>query len=232
MYRLIIMLGLLSLLTFMGLLSSVIYSEKSYDLKINNIIYTSNGFIDNKEIIQSLISEKKFQNLIKDNEFVKVETKLKEIKSIENIDIYFNDKNELGIRLIDRTPIAYLKDSNSLIDINGKVFKKKQPKNDSLPTINGNISEQQILKIINVISAFKKDKFLKNKLNEIWFKNDHLYVRIKNLELDVKLGNENKIIDKLKMLKGFYAYQLKNINQTKYKQLDLVYNNRLVAIKK
>ena len=232
MYRLIIMLGLLSSLIFMGLISSFNYSEKSYDLKTYNILYTSNGFIDNQEIVKSLISEKQFQNLIKDSEFVKVETKLKEIKSIENIDIYFNHKNELGIKLIDRTPIAYLKDSNSLMDINGKVFEKEQPKNDSIPTINGNISEHQILKIINVISAFKKDKFFENKLNEIWFKNDHLFVRIKNLELDVKLGNENKIIDKLKMLKGFYAYQLKNINQTKYKQLDLVYNDRLVAIKK
>ena len=84
------------------------------------------GFIDNKEIIKSLISEKQFQNLIKDNELIKVETKLKEIKSIENIDIYFNDKNELGIKFNDRTPIAYLKDSNSLIDINGNVFKKEQ----------------------------------------------------------------------------------------------------------
>ena len=52
------------------------------------------------------------------------------------------------------------------------------------------------------------------------------------MNLDIKLGNENKIIDKLKMLKGFYAYQLKNIDQEKYKQLDLVYNDRLVAIKK
>ncbi len=232
MYRLIIMLGLLSLLIFMGLISSFTYSEKSYDLKTNNIVYTSNGFIDNKEIVRSLISEKQFQNLIKDNEFIKLETKLKEIKSIESIDIYFNDKNELGIKLIDRTPIAYLKDSNSVMDINGKVFEKEQLKNDSLPTINGNISEQQILKIIDVISAFKKDKFFENKLREIWFKNDHLYVRIKNLELDVKLGNQDKIIYKLKMLKGFYAYQLKNINQIKYKQLDLVYNDRLVAIKK
>ncbi len=232
MYRLIIMLGLLSSLIFMGLISSFNYSEKSYDLKTNNILYTSNGFIDNKEIVKSLISEKQFQNLIKDNEFVKVETKLKEIKSIENIDIYFNDKNELGIKLIDRTPIAYLKDLNSLIDINGKVFEKGQSKNDSLPSINGNISEQQILNIINVISAFKKDKFFENKLKEIWYKNDHLYVRIKNLELDVNLGNQNKTIDKLKMLKGFYAYQLKNINQIRYKQLDLVYNDRLVAIKK
>ena len=226
------MLGLLSVIIIMGLLSSFTYNETSYDLKSNNIEYTSKGFIDNKEIIKSLIREKQFQNLIKDNEFVEVEKKLKEIKSIENIDIYFNDKNELGIKLIDRTPIAYLKDSNSFIDIKGKIFKKEQPKNISLPYINGNISEQQILKILNVITAFKKDKFFDNKLKEIWFKNDNIFVRIKNLELDVKLGNHNKIIDKLKMLKGYYAYQLKNKNQKKYKQLDIVYKDRLVAIKK
>ena len=232
MYRLIIMLGLLSLLVFMGLLSSFNNTDNSYDLKSNNIEYKSMGFIDNKEIVKSLISEKQFQNLIKDNEFVKVETKLKEIKSIENIDIYFNDKNELKIKFNDRTPIAYLKDSNSLIDINGNVFKKEQTKNYSLPSINGNISEQQILEILNVISAFKKDKFFENKLKEIWFKNDHLYVRIKNLDLDVNLGNQNKINDKLKMLKAFYIYKSKKINHKNYKQIDLVYNNRLVAIKK
>ena len=39
MYRLIIMLGLLSLLIFMGLFSSFSYNENSYDLKINNIEY-------------------------------------------------------------------------------------------------------------------------------------------------------------------------------------------------
>ncbi len=232
MYRLTIMLGLLSMLIFMGLLSSFTYTETSYDLKINNIEYSSKGFIDNKEIVKNLISEKHFQNLIEDNELVKVETKLKEINSIEDIDIYFNDKNELGIKLIDRMPIAYLKDSNSFVDINGNVFEKEKSKNYSLPLINGNISEQQILKILKVITAFKKDEFFEYKLKEIWFNNDHLFVRIKNLELDVNLGNQSNIIDKLKMLKGFYAYQLKNKNQKKYKQLDLVYNDRLVAIKK
>ena len=232
MYRLIIMLGLLSLLIFIGLLSSFNNTDNNYDLKINNIEYTSKGFIDNKEIIKSLISKKQFQNLIKDNDFFEVEAKLKEIKSIENIDIYYNDKNELGIKFTDRTAIAYLKDSNTLIDINGNVFKKEQTRNDSLPSINGNISQQQILKILNVISAFKKDKFFKNKLKEIWFKNDHLYVRIKNLDLDVNLGNQNRINDKLKMLKAFYAYKSKKINHNNYKQIDLVYNNRLVAIKK
>ena len=57
-------------------------------------------------------------------------------------------------------------------------------------------------------------------------------MRIKNLELDVKLGNQNKINHKLKLLKGFYVYKLKKISHMNYKQIDLVYNNRLVAIKK
>ena len=54
--------------------------------------------------------------------------------------------------------------------------------------------------------------------------NDHLYVRIKNLDLDVKLGNQNKINDKMNMLKGFYIYKSKKINHDNYKQIDLVYN--------
>ena len=53
MYRLIIMLGLLSLLVFMGLLSSLYNTETSYDLKNNNIEYKSMGFIDNKEIVKN-----------------------------------------------------------------------------------------------------------------------------------------------------------------------------------
>jgi len=216
----------------MGLLSSLTNTEKSYDLKSNNILYISNGFIDNKKIVKSLISEKKFQNLIKDNQFLEVETKLNEIKSIQKIDIYFNEKNELEIKLIDRIPVAFLKHSNSFIDINGNVFNKEQPRNDSLPLISGKMSEQKNLKILNVLSAFKKDKFFENKLKEIWFEDDHLYVRIKNLDLDIKLGNQNRINDKLKMLKGFYAYKSKKIDHKNYKQIDLVYNNRLVAIKK
>ena len=79
------MLGLLSLLIFMGLLSSFNNTDNSYDLKINNIEYTSKGFIDNKEIIKTLISEKQFQNLIKDNDFLEVEAKLKEILSLIHI---------------------------------------------------------------------------------------------------------------------------------------------------
>ena len=58
------MLGLLSLLIFMGLLSSFNNTDNSYDLKINNIEYTSKGFIDNKEIVKSLISEKQYQNCL------------------------------------------------------------------------------------------------------------------------------------------------------------------------
>ena len=50
--------------------------------------------------------------------------------------------------------------------------------------------------------------------------------------IDITTVGENRINYKLKMLKAFYAYKSKKINHKNYKQIDLVYNNRLVAIKK
>ena len=48
MYRLIIMLGLLSLLVFLGLLSSFYNTETSYDLKNDNIEYISMDLLTKK----------------------------------------------------------------------------------------------------------------------------------------------------------------------------------------
>ena len=45
-------------------------------------------------------------------------------------------------------------------------------------------------------------------------------------------GNVNKLNNKLEMLKGFYFYIYNDSLMSKYEQIDLVYNNRLIAIKK
>ena len=61
---------------------------------------------------------------------------------------------------------------------------------------------------------------------------EEIYLKIRNYDLDIRTGNEYQLKNKLKMLKGFYAYQNNKIMSKEYKQIDLVYNNRLIAIKK
>ena len=44
--------------------------------------------------------------------------------------------------------------------------------------------------------------------------------------------NKNKMNKKLEMLKGFWIYKIENKGNETYKQIDLVYDNQLIAIKK
>ena len=43
---------------------------------------------------------------------------------------------------------------------------------------------------------------------------------------------KNKMNKKLEMLKGFCIYNMENKGNETYKQIDLVYDNQLIAIKK
>ena len=73
--------------------------------------------------------------------------------------------------------------------------------------------------------------FSKKKLKFISFKEDDIYLNITGFDFDIRFGNEFQLKNKLNMLKGFYIYQYNNSSNKKYKQVDLVYNNRLIAIK-
>ncbi|MDA9276618.1 cell division protein FtsQ/DivIB, partial [Flavobacteriaceae bacterium] len=132
----------------------------------------------------------------------------------------------------DREPIAVLVESDSYIDSSGVIISSNNILSDSLPQIIGTIAKVEIPKILKIIKGFNEDKFFHNKLESISFKEGEIYVNIKNYDLDIRIGNEYQLKNKLKTLKGFYAYQNNKSISKDYKQIDLVYNNRLIAIKK
>ena len=86
-------------------------------------------------------------------------------------------------------------------------------------------------KILKVIAALQNDDFFENKLKSVSLKGDDIYLNITGFDFDIRFGNEFQLKNKLNMLKGFYIYQFDNSSNKKYKQVDLVYNNRLIAIK-
>jgi len=69
-------------------------------------------------------------------------------------------------------------------------------------------------------------------LQFINLKEEDIFLNIKDFDFDIRLGNEFKLKNKLNMLKGFYLYLSNNSANKKYKQIDLVFNNQLIAIKK
>ena len=229
MNSLIKMFILIFLLISMGLFASF---TNNNNFKETNINYLSTGYFDNKKVVDSLINNKQLSDLIHLNEFQKIENELEKINSIRTVDIYRNTYLELEIDIIDREPIAILSQSNSYMDSSGMIIKKYYMSNDSLPEIKGIISDGMEFKILKVITALDEDIFFKNKLQFINLKGEDIFLNIKDFDFDIRLGNEFKLKNKLNMLKGFYLYLSNNSANKKYKQIDLVFNNQLIAIKK
>jgi len=229
MTSLIKMFVLIILLSSSGLMNSFTDNNNYLDININ---YLSTGYFDNEKMVDSLIRNKELTDLINLNEFQKVEKELGKIKSIKSIDIYRNNYLKYEIDIIDREPIVFIRELNSYMDSSGVIIKKYNLLIDSIPEIKGTLPDGEEFKILKVITALENDDFFKNKLKFISLKEDDIYLNIKGFDFDIRFGNEFQIKNKLNMLKGFYVYQFNSSLNKKYKQVDLVYNNRLIAIKK
>ena len=229
MTSLIKMFVLIILLSISGLMNSFTDNNNYLDININ---YLSTGYFYNEKMVDSLIRNKELTDLINLNEFQKVEKELRRIKSIKSIDIYRNNYLKYEIDIIDREPIVFIRELNSYMDSSGVIIKKYNLLIDSIPEIKGTLPDGEEFKILKVITALENDDFFKNKLKFISLKEDDIYLNIKGFDFDIRFGNEFQIKNKLNMLKGFYVYQFNSSLNKKYKQVDLVYNNRLIAIKK
>ena len=228
MTSLIKMFVLIIILSSSALISLLTDHNNYLDININ---YLRTGYFDNKKVVDDLIGNKEISDLINLNEFRKVENELEKIKSIKSIDVYRNNYLQLEIDIIDREPLAFIRELNSYIDSSGVIIQKYNSSIDSIPEIEGILTDGEEFKILKVIAALENDNFFENKLKSISLKGDDIYLNITGFDFDIRFGNEFQLKNKLNMLKGFYIYQLNNSSNKKYKQVDLVYNNRLIAIK-
>ena len=228
MTSLIKMFVLIILLSSSALISLLTDHNNYLDIKIN---YLSTGYFDNKKIVDDLIRNKEISDLINLNDFQKVEKELEKIKSIKSIDVYRNNYLQLEIDIKDREPIAFIRELNSYMDSSGVIIKKHNSSIDSIPEIKGILPDGEEFKFLKVIAALENDDFFENKLKSISLKGDDIYLNITGFDFDIRFGNEFQLKNKLNMLKGFYLYQFNNSSNKKYKQVDLVYSNRLIAIK-
>jgi hypothetical protein len=209
-------------------MSSFTDNNNYLDIIIN---YSSTGYFDNEKVVDSLIRNKELSDLINLNEFQKVEKELEKIKSIKSIDVFRNNYLQLEIDITDREPIVFIRELNSYMDSSGIIIEKYNSSINSIPEIKGILNDGEEFKILKVISALENDDFFENKLKSISLNGDDIYLNITGFDFDIRFGNEFQLKNKLNMLKGFYIYQFDNSSNKKYKQVDLVYNNRLIAIK-
>lgn len=232
MNRFITSVLMLSLISSMILLSSFIEYD-NYQSKIDyTVYYTLDNQYNNKPEIDSIMTNKSNIEFIRENKLYEIESKLNKVESIQEANIFRDLNFNLSINITEREPIAYYEKNDSYIDLSGKIIKRNKKLYDKLPLLLGDTSKNNIKKVVDVIKVFKEDDFLNQELERLWFKEDELFLKLKSFQFDIRFGDNNKMNKKLEMLKGFCLYDMQNKENETYKQIDLVYTNQLIAIKK
>ena len=232
MNRFLTTIFMLSLISFMILLSSFIEYDNHESITEYNVYYPFENLYNNESIIDSIMTNKSNIELIKANKLNEIESKFYKIESIYKANIFRDLNFNLSIQIEEREPLAYYEKKDSYIDLSGKIIKRNKKLDDRLPTLLGNPSINNIKIVVDVIKAFNEDDFLNQELKRIWFNEDELFFKLNNFQFDIRFGDNNKMNKKLEMLKGFCIYNLENKGNETYKQIDLVYDNQLIAIKK
>ena len=232
MNRLLTTIFMLSIISFMILLSSFIEYD-SHESNIEyNVYYAFDNLYNNKATIDSIMTNKSNIELIKANKLNEIESKFYEIESIYKANIFRDFNFKLLIQIEEREPLVYYEKNDSYIDLSGKIIKRNKELDYKLPILSGDTSKNNIKIVVDVIKAFNEDVFLNRELERIWFNEDELFLKLNSFQFDIRFGDNNKMNKKLEMLKGFCIYNLENKGNETYKQIDLVYDNQLIAIKK
>ena len=232
MNRFLTTIFMLSIISFMILLSSFIeYDNHELDTEYN-VYYAFDNLYNNKSIIDSIMINKSNIELIKANKLNEIESKLYEIESIYEVNIFRDFDFNLSINIVEREPLVYYEKNDSYIDLSGKIIKRNKELDYRLPKLSGDTSKNNIKIVVDVVKAFNEDVFLNKELDRIWFNEDELFLKLNSFQFDIRFGDNNKMNKKLEMLKGFCIYNMNNKGNETYKQIDLVYDNQLIAIKK
>ena len=231
MNRFLTTIFMLSLISFMILLSSFIEYDNHESNTEYNVYYAFDNLYNNKATIDSIMTNKSNIELIKANKLYEIESKFYEIESIYKANIFRDLNFNLSIQIEEREPLAYYEKKDSYIDLSGKIIKRNKELDYKLPILSGDTSKNNIKIVVDVIKAFNEDVFLNRELERIWFNEDELFLKLNSFQFDIRFGDNNKMNKKLEMLKGFCLYNMENKGNETYKQIDLVYDNQLIAIK-
>ena len=230
MFKLIKTLILLILLVSITSLGLLVENEKIDQVKAVNINFYGN---DNgtKSIIDSIIKNDQIVDFIDYKKIYNLEKKLSEIKTIENVNVFIDNQFDLRLDIFEREPLVYSIFLDSYIDSKGIIFKKKNDINE-IPNLLGAFDFKRIDEVLKVIQTLNEDQVLSQKLEYIWFNELDLFIKFKNSDLNIRLGDDNKIEKKINKLKGFFLLNSEKLDNKNYMQIDLVYENQLIAIKK
>ena len=229
------MMVLLGLVVFLFAFASGKNAKRETSKPNVNFIGENNLFITNETVSKLLIQNYgSIKNVPKETLDLNVlENALKSNPMIKNAEVYVAVNGTLNADIEQKTPIARVSTNASYyIDDEGFYMPLSINYSARVPLVTGYVEKNNLKSVYEIARKTNEDEFLKKHIIEIHQDiNKGLYLRLRQCDFLVKLGDINFLDKKINNLKAFYQKSLKEKTLNNYSKVNLQFENQVICTK-
>ena len=201
---------------------------------IDVVIQPNSSFYISTDSIKKII--KRYIYTTKDSiSLSKIEYELDKNTFVEKSQVYTMVGHKLFVNVKQKEPIARVitNDSSFYLDKNSNFMSLSKLLSADVPIIFGFNQFSDLDYLTKVSLMIRDDKFLNQNITQIIINdNQQINLKLSGLNTFIELGHNNKLEKKIQNLKAFYNRAVRKNDIEKYKEVNLQFENQVVAVKK
>ena len=143
--------------------------------------------------------------------------------------------NKLFVSVKQKEPVARVITNDSIfyLDKNSNFMSLSKLHSADVPIIFGFNQFSDLDYLTKISLMIRDDKFLNQNITQIIINdNQEINLKLSGLNTFIELGHNNKLEKKIQNLKAFYNRAIRKNDLEKYKEVNLQFENQVVAVKK
>ena len=163
-----------------------------------------------------------------------IEQELDKNTYVEKSQVFKTVGQKLNVNINQKEPIARLitKDSVFYLDRNSNFMSLSKLQSVKVPIVFGFDSETDLKYLTKISLLIKEDSFLESNISQILVNDNNISLKLRGYQASILIGEKIKLKNKIKNLKAFYMRANEENNLNSYKELNLQFDNQVVAVKK
>ena len=165
----------------------------------------------------------------------KIEDELDKNTFVEKSQVYTMVGHKLFVHVIQKQPVARVITNDSIfyLDKNSNFMSLSKLHSADVPIIFGFNQFSDLDYLTKISLMIRDDKFLNQNITQIIINdNQEINLKLSGLNTFIELGHNNKLEKKIQNLKAFYNRAVRKNDIEKYKEVNLQFENQVVAVKK
>ena len=201
---------------------------------IDVVIQPNSSFYISTDSVKNSI--KKYIYTTKDSiSITKIEDELDKNTFVEKSQVYTAVGHKLFVNIKQKEPVARIITNDSIfyLDKNSSFMSLSKLHSADVPIIFGFNQFSDLDYLTKVSLMIRDDKFLNQNITQIIINNNQqINLKLNGLNTFIELGHNNKLEKKIQNLKAFYNRAIRKNDIEKYKEVNLQFENQVVAVKK